>query len=241
MIALILNSGMGSRMGDVSKLQPKCMTSLNNNETILGRQLRLIQRATIFNVVVTTGKFDVMIQEHCHTYAPELEYVFVKNPIYDKTNYIYSIYLAQKYLHDDVLLMHGDMVFEDGIIQDMIQSNKSCMAVCKSQSLPQKDFKAVMHYSIDGQRTDNFIEQIGIDCFENAYAAQPLYYLKKKDWELWLNEIISFCERKQVNCYAENAFNRISDKCLIYPYEIGRRVCGEIDTCEDLYVMRERI
>ena len=42
MKALILNSGFGHRMGDITKNHPKCMTEISNKETILSRQLRLI-------------------------------------------------------------------------------------------------------------------------------------------------------------------------------------------------------
>lgn len=241
MIALILNSGMGSRMGDVTKSQPKCMTNLSDNETILSRQLDLIQKAGISKVVITTGKFDQMIRDHVFTVAPDLEYVFVVNPLYDKTNYIYSIYLAKQYLDDDLILIHGDLVFEDGILQDMMAGERSYMAVCETQSLPEKDFKAVFKWPLAERRKDNLILKVGIDCFDNACAAQPLYCLRRKDWGIWLNEIRRFCDEGQVNCYAENAFNEVSDKCLIYAYETGEKVCGEVDTPDDLHMMRERL
>ena len=40
MKALILNSGMGSRMGVLTSEHPKCMTEISNRETILSRQLK---------------------------------------------------------------------------------------------------------------------------------------------------------------------------------------------------------
>ena len=44
MKALILNSGMGSRMGDLTNEHPKCMTDISETETILSRQLRQIAK-----------------------------------------------------------------------------------------------------------------------------------------------------------------------------------------------------
>ena len=35
MKALILNSGLGHRMGDITKEHPKCMTEIDNSETII--------------------------------------------------------------------------------------------------------------------------------------------------------------------------------------------------------------
>ena len=241
MTALILNSGTGSRMGAATKDMPKCMTQLTLDETILSRQLLLLKQANISKVVITTGRFDKIIQEHCRATAPDLDYTFVQNPLYDRTNYIYSIYHARQYLEDDLVLMHGDLVFDNGLLQEMIGSRRSCMAVCTSQPLPDKDFKAVFPHPFEENGTEEPICRIGIDCFDNAVAAQPLYYLLQKDWKLWLEEISTFCKSGNVHCYAENAFNAISNKCLIYAHDIGNHICGEVDTPEDLNRMKERI
>ena len=47
MKALILNSGMGKRMGVLTSEHPKCMTELLHGETILSRQLRLLEEQGI--------------------------------------------------------------------------------------------------------------------------------------------------------------------------------------------------
>ena len=58
MKALILNSGLGSRMGVLISEHPKCMTEISSHETILSRQLRLIADAGVEEVVITTGYYD---------------------------------------------------------------------------------------------------------------------------------------------------------------------------------------
>ena len=58
MKAVILNSGLGSRMGDITKTHPKCMTEISENDTILSRQLKLLYKNYIKDVVITTGYFD---------------------------------------------------------------------------------------------------------------------------------------------------------------------------------------
>ena len=55
MKALIYNSGLGKRMGDLTKDKPKSMVMLKNGETIFERQLRLLNECGIKDVVVTTG------------------------------------------------------------------------------------------------------------------------------------------------------------------------------------------
>ena len=227
MKALILNSGMGSRMGVLTSEHPKCMTEISGRETILSRQLSQIADQGIEEVVMTTGRHDQVLTEYCKSLDLPLTYTFVKNPVYDKTNYIYSIYCAREALaEDDILLMHGDLVFENMVLDQVIESKESCMTVSTTLPLPEKDFKAVVH--------DNQIEKVGIEFFEDALSAQPLYHLKKEDWKIWLDRIETFCEREETSCYAENAFNEVSDQCLIRPLDVEDSLCAEIDNPEDL-------
>lgn len=59
MKALILNSGMGKRMGVLTAEHPKCMTEIAKSETIISRQLKLLQKYGITEVIVTTGLLTV--------------------------------------------------------------------------------------------------------------------------------------------------------------------------------------
>lgn len=233
MKALILNSGLGSRMGDLTSSHPKCMTSLSVHETILSRQLRMLSEVGITDVVITTGPFDHVVVNYCNSLNLPLNIRFVKNEVYDKTNYIYSIYLARDFLDDDLILMHGDLVFENSVLDQLLASQTSCMAGSTTLELPQKDFKAVVDNGI--------IQKIGIEFFNNAVAAQPLYLLKRADWKVWLESIVSFCERGDVKCYAENAFNEVSGQCSISLLDVKNLLCNEIDTPEDLAVVSQRL
>ena len=91
MKALILNSGLGSRMGALTSEHPKCMTEISSRDTILSRQLRQIANAGIEEVVMTTGYYDGVLVKYCQDLELPVHFTFVNNPIYDKTNYIYSI------------------------------------------------------------------------------------------------------------------------------------------------------
>ena len=234
MKALILNSGMGSRMGVLTSEHPKCMTEVSSKETILSRQLCQLAEAGIQEVVMTTGLFDSVLVNYCRSLDLPLHITFVKNPVYKETNYIYSIYCARDCLKDDdLLLMHGDLVFENQVLDQVLESEESCMTISSSLPLPEKDFKAVIQ--------DGYIKKVGIEFFNDAMAAQPLYKLKKEDWLVWLERIEKFCESSQVKCYAENAFNEVSDDCLVRPLDVRNGLCAEIDDQEDLAVVSEKV
>jgi phosphoenolpyruvate phosphomutase len=234
MKALILNSGLGHRMGTITKEHPKCMTEISAHNTILSRQLRQLVSFGIEDVVMTTGYYDKVLVDYCNALHLPLKYTFVNNPLYAETNYIYSIYCAKEHLKDDdIILMHGDLVFENLVMEAVVNSATSCMAVSSTLPLPEKDFKAVIR---DGQ-----IEKVGIEFFEDAMAAQPLYKILKEDWLIWLQNIEKFCEADDRKCYAENAFNEVSDQCRIYPCDVKNMLCAEIDTPEDLAVVSKNL
>ena len=234
MKALILNSGLGHRMGAITKEHPKCMTEISAHNTILSRQLRQLASFEVKEVVMTTGYYDKVLVDYCDKLHLPLKYTFVNNPEYATTNYIYSIYCAKEHLKDDdIILMHGDLVFENLVMEAVVNSEVSCMAVSSTLSLPEKDFKAVIR--------DSQIEKVGIEFFEDAMAAQPLYKIKKEDWLIWLANIEKFCDADNRKCYAENAFNEVSDQCKIYPCDVKDMLCAEIDTPEDLAVVSKKL
>ena len=95
-------------MGVLTSEHPKCMTEVSSRETILSRQLRQLAEAGIREVVMTTGLFDSVLVNYCQSLELPLHISFIKNPVYQETNYIYSIYCAREELkNDDILLMHG--------------------------------------------------------------------------------------------------------------------------------------
>ena len=233
MKALVLNSGLGSRMGVLTSEHPKCMTEISAHETILSRQLKLISDAGIEDVVITTGYYDGVLVNYCNSLDLPLHFTFVKNPIYDQTNYIYSIYCAREHLDDDILLMHGDLVFENEVLDRVLSSKSSCMTVSSTLPLPEKDFKA--------QVKDGMILKVGVDIFNEAMEAQALYKLNKVDWKVWLDKIIEFCENDNRKVYAENALNELNGAANIHALDVQNLLCSEIDNPEDLAVVSAKL
>ncbi len=233
MKALILNSGLGSRMGVLTSEHPKCMTEISPNQTILSRQLKQITDSGIEEVVITTGYYDGVLVQYCNSLDLPIHFTFVKNPIYDQTNYIYSIYCAREYLDDDIILMHGDLVFENEVFDRVLASKNSCMSVSSTLPLPEKDFKA--------QVKNGVVMKVGIDIFNEAMEAQALYKLNKDDWKIWLDKIVEFCENDNRKVYAENALNALNGAANIHALDVENLLCSEIDNPEDLAVVSRKL
>ena len=233
MKALILNSGIGSRMEDITSTHPKCMTEISSNETILSRQLRLIKAAGINDVIITTGYMADTLKDYCKNLDLELNIQFVHSEKFETTNYIYSMYLAKVLLDDDILLMHGDLVFDFDVLVRMLENENSCMKVSSSLDLPEKDFKAV----VDNHR----VKTVAIDVFDNAVEAQAFYKLNKSDMASWLEKIEEYVNAGNTNCYAENALNEITADTLIEPFDVKNQLCTEIDTPADLENVKAKL
>lgn len=233
MKALILNSGLGSRMGALTSEHPKCMTVVSSHETILSRQLTMLATAGIQEVVITTGYYDGVLVNYCNSLGLPLRFTFVKNPVYDKTNYIYSIYCAREYLDDDIILMHGDLVFETEVLDRVLASPVSCMTVSSTLPLPEKDFKARV---VDGK-----VLAVGVDLFHEAMEAQALYKLNRADWQVWLDKMVEFCEAGNTKVYAENALNELNGAANIHALDVQNLLCAEIDNADDLAVVSHRL
>jgi phosphoenolpyruvate phosphomutase len=233
MKALILNSGLGKRMGAITKEHPKCMTEITDEDTILSRQLKQLSEIGIEEAVITTGPFEDKLIEYCQSLNLPIKIDFVNNPIYKDTNYIYSMYLAREKLDDDIVMMHGDLVFDKDVLEEILDRKDSSMTVSSTLPLPEKDFKSVIK---NGE-----IKKVGIEFFEDAMASQPLYKFNREDFAKWMKAIEIFCERGMTNCYAENALNVITDDLILTPMDVQDRLCNEIDNLEDLETIKERL
>ena len=225
MKALILNSGIGKRMGELTQKHPKCMTPISEDHTVLSWQLELLKQVGIADVVITTGPFAGMLEHYASERFPSIQ--FVHNPQYYETNYIYSMYLAREFLRDDLILLHGDLVLEKSVLEELLSVPKSAVVVEWGIPLPEKDFKARI--------LRDRVMEIGIHAFDkDCVASQPAYKLQRADMEAWLESISDFCRRGETGVYAENALNTILNRVEMVPVALEGRLCNEIDNPEDL-------
>ena len=226
MKAVIFNSGLGYRMGDFTKSHHKSMSLLKNGETIFHRQLRLLSAEGITDFIVTTGPFEEQLKAEAADF-PQLNVVFVRNEIYDKTNYIYSMYLAREYMNDDLLFLHGDLVFNRKLIHDVLHcSDKNTGTVNFKKALPEKDFKARVRHGK--------VLEVSIHIFdEECFAFQPFYKMDKATAAAWIKRVEEFIDRGEDKCYAENALNEIFPELNVRAFSYEDYYIDEIDNMDD--------
>jgi phosphoenolpyruvate phosphomutase len=227
MKALILNSGVGERLRPLTDDKPKALIKVGD-KPLLGHQLDNLIRCDIRDIIITTGPFEDEIKRYVSEKYPNINVSYVNNPKYNTTNYIYSMWLTTKLIDDDIILLHGDLLFDKELLDNLInEKHENYVLVNRRIKAPKKDFKVVIE--------NNRVIKIGVEFSgENAIFSAPLYKFSLSDFLYWLDEIENFIKRGDSECYAEDVFNKISDKLILRPLYFDDAFCMEIDTKEDL-------
>lgn len=237
MKALIFNSGLGSRLGELTANRPKCLVRMGYGETIFHRQLRVLHACGIHDFVITTGPYAELVEEETAPFtAKGCTFTFVRNDRYAETNYLYSMWLAREELRGhDILLLHGDLVFDAAYVQELIESPEPNLgSVNELLPLPEKDFKARI--------VDDEVREVGVGIFgDDCLAFQALYKLSAQALDIWLDEVDRFVTRGETGVYAENAANVVYELMHVKTHSYSSHYVEEIDTPEDLARVSEGI
>lgn len=122
MQAIILAAGMGKRLGDLTKENTKCMIKVNG-VTLISRMLSQIDTCNFKRVIIVTGYEEDKLKEHIRGLDVNTPIDYVSNPVYNKTNNIYSLFLAKDFLADDnTILFESDLIFEETILEKLINN-----------------------------------------------------------------------------------------------------------------------
>ena len=129
MQAIILAAGMGKRLKDLTKDNTKCMVKVNGI-TLIERMLKQIDSHNLNQIVMVVGYEGQKLKDYIASLGVRTPIVFIDNPIYDKTNNIYSLFLAKEWLcKDDTLLLESDLVFEDSVLDIILDDDRKTLAL----------------------------------------------------------------------------------------------------------------
>lgn len=130
MQAIILAAGMGHRLGEYTKDNTKCMISINGIK-LIDRFLKKLSCMNLSRVIIVVGyKSENVIDYIGSRYDNKLKIEFINNPIYDKTNNIYSLSLAkEQMMEDDTLLLESDLIVDDRMFDLLIDDEYPNLAL----------------------------------------------------------------------------------------------------------------
>lgn len=129
MQALILAAGMGKRLGELTQHNTKCMIKIHS-VTIIERMLQQLTSFSIDRIILVIGYEGEKVRLLIGDSFNGTPIIYVENPIYDRTNNIYSLSLAKNYLlEDETLLLESDLVFSTDIISRLLADPYPNLAV----------------------------------------------------------------------------------------------------------------
>lgn len=129
MQAIILAAGMGKRLKDLTADNTKCMVKVNG-VTLIERMLTQLDKRNLKRIILVVGYEGKKLIDYIGTLSIQTPIQFITNPIYDKTNNIYSLALAKDCLcEDDTLLLESDLIFEDSILDVLMEDPRPTLAL----------------------------------------------------------------------------------------------------------------
>jgi choline kinase len=209
---------------------PKCLLSLGDT-TIVEHQIECLRLHGIDDIVIVTGFCEDMIKEHCGN-----GFRYITNPVFDKTNSIYSLWLALKEVQNGVVVLNSDVVFHPEILKRVLNCpHNDVLSISSQDRMGDEEMKVkirdgrVYDISKDMNPDDADGENVGIVKF----SAEGLKVLFEKIDELVKNGV--------VNAWAPFAFQNICTSHSIFAVSTEQLPWTEIDFPEDLEKARNDI
>lgn len=120
---------MGRRLGTLTNNNTKCMVEVNGIK-LIDRTLDTLAEVGIKRVVLVVGYNAQNVVDHVGEEYRGMSITYVENKVYDKTNNIYSLFLAREYLlADDTLLLESDLIFETDVVRKIVDDNYPNLAL----------------------------------------------------------------------------------------------------------------
>ena len=129
MQAIILAAGMGKRLKELTKGNTKCMVPVNGI-TLIERTLRILDQKNLSKIVIVVGYKGQELIDYIATLNVKTPIQYIDNPIYDKTNNIYSLALASgELIREDTLLFESDLIYSEDVVDCLIEDPRETLAL----------------------------------------------------------------------------------------------------------------
>ena len=237
MQAIILAAGMGRRLGEYTKDNTKCMLPVNG-ERLIDRTLKILCHQGIKKVVIVIGYKGENLKNYIgNRYSSQLDIEYINNPIYDKTNNIYSLSLAEeKMVEEDTILFESDLIYEEDIVKQLIDNPWPNLALV-----------AKWEYWMDGtvvkiDNENNILDFVSKDMFnfqnvDDYYKTINIYKFSKEfAKEKYLPFLHAYCKAWGNNEYYEQVLKVLTflSRTDLKALPIHDEKWYEIDDVQDL-------
>ena len=244
MQAIILAAGMGRRLGDYTKDNTKCMVPVNGVR-LIDRLLGQLAKQPLKRVIIVVGYKGKELREYIeeqylstlNSQLSTLKIEFAENPVYDKTNNIYSLAIVKdKLQEDDTLLIESDLIFSERMIPMIVDNPYPNLAlVAKYETW----MDGTMVRLDDEQNIVNFISKDAFDYsdVDSYYKTVNIYKLSRQfSQQKYVPFLDAYTKAVGNNEYYENVLRIISllNNHDMKALPIGGEKWYEIDDKQDL-------
>ena len=236
MQAIILAAGMGKRLGEFTKDNTKCMVEVNGVK-LIDRVLTYLSHLDLKRIVIVVGYQADNLVDYVENQYGNLNIEFVENPIYDKTNNIYSLALAKdKFKEDDTLLLESDLIYEESMLRLLVDNQQPDLALVARY---EKWMDGTMVTIDDDNNILNFIskKEFKQEEVDKYYKTVNIYKFSKSYINnQYLPLLEAYCQMKGNNEYYEEVLRVLTmiDKSSLRALPIGYEKWYEIDDIQDL-------
>ena len=231
MKALILAAGLGTRLAPLTNEVPKSMVEVNG-KPILVKQIENLLNNGVEDITIITGYKSHVIENLVKEYYPNIK--IIESVDYEKTNNMYSAYLARNVLQgEDFLMMNADVYYDEEIITELLDEKYENAIVTDIGSYSDESMKVIF----DGNRITAISKQITKE--EALGNSIDVYKFSKEAGKAFFEKCKEYIEEKQeLKMWSEVALNAILDEVSFVPCPLkGRWV--EIDNHDDLRLAEE--
>lgn len=237
MQAIILAAGMGRRLGSYTKENTKCMVPVNGVR-LIDRMLTQLSTLHLKRVLMVVGyKGKELIHHIGDRYADALKIEYVENPIYDRTNNIYSLSLVKEQMQeDDTLLIESDLIFSERLFSMILADKRPNIALVAKY----ETWMDGTMVRIDGDgNIVNFVPKKAFNYQEvdSYYKTVNIYKFSKTFSQTqYVPFLDAYCKALGNNEYYEQVLRVITllDKTNLKALDIGNEKWYEIDDVQDL-------
>lgn len=236
MQAVILAAGMGKRLKDLTSEATKCMVKVNG-VAMIDRMMGSLDKLGLSRVVVVVGYEGQKLMDYIEALDIATPVVYVENSIYDKTNNIYSLYLAREYLlQEDTILLESDLVFEENVLRKLMNHPyPSLVLVDKFESW--MDGTVVTLDEDDNIKSFVNKREFDFDRIDEYYKTVNIYKFSREFSELYYVPFLEiYCKALGTNEYYEQVLKVITflDDPHIKAVRLEGEKWYEIDDVQDL-------
>jgi choline kinase len=227
--ALLLAAGTGSRLYPLTQNAPKCLT-IFNGIPILERLISSLNQHGFKRLVVVTGHLENCIRDFLGNQAGNITIDYIFNPLYKKTNNIYSLWMAREYINESFLLLESDLVFDNSLLDAMLFPDR--IAIAKMQPWMSGTCVTINQ----SQYVKSFLAGNADSFGEIKYKTVNIYSISLSSWYGIVKRLDKLISDGKVDSYYETIFaEMIVDGSLSFEHvSFDSKPWYEIDTIEDL-------